>query len=98
MPDTHVDTLRRNLGLNAIDTSTVNLVTTKHICASAASAIDRRLHVRTGGRKVYVFGAAPATGGGVQRYFVVDTTLVFGPLLRVWVFNSAFQFVGTLSR
>ncbi len=79
--------LRDSAGLGGVDTSSVVLVTDPTTCASAASAVDKIMGVRSSGRLVYVVQA------GTQRFTVKDPNLASGEHITVWVFDTRFRLV-----
>lgn len=87
-----LDNVRNTLGLSAIDTTSVSLVTSSKTCASAAAAIDQLAHVSASGRLVYVVQA------GRQRYVVQDPNDHTGEWHRTWVFDSHFNVLGALGK
>lgn len=89
----HIDSLRDNIGLGGLDTSSVTVVTNSRTCASAATAIDQLLHVSPSGRLVYVIQAGTASR---TRFIVEDPNNKAGEWLRAWVFDSHFNLLKAL--
>jgi hypothetical protein len=86
----HIDSLRDNIGLGGVDTSSVSVVTKSQTCGDAAAAIDNLANLWGTMRKVYVIQA------GRQRYIVQDPNDKAGDWVRTWVFDSRFHLVSAL--